>query len=420
MYLRFGYIPYPRWRRRWPGLVKIALNPLWERLYPVAEDDNPPPDPAAMADTLLRFGLMPDMTLREIRDALRDSRPQIADTRDLRLPPMPEQPVRPVRIPAQWEPMESIIVNWPVMYPPLWPLHAQMVEAIAPVAQAVITVPAPMWAHAAWLYLRRRGLLGVHGDQVRFMVIPTDDIWVRDHGPIIGLDADGQQVAFDAIYDHLPNYPQERDNAMTRYWAAQTETTLHPLNLHTEGGNLWSDGLGTLIMTEQIFYENRHLDRSALETYLHSVIDYEKLIITPRIYMESTGHVDLLLKLADPTTVLVSSARAELAEAPLRETVDIFRRETNARGERYTVVELPTPRLYFNWFVYPIRRSYTNALTVNGRVLVPVYGIRHDDTALRIYEQTMPGYTVIPIDCSIGANGGGAVHCMTKEVPAAR
>ena len=61
----------------------------------------------------------------------------------------------------------------------------------------------------------------------------------------------------------------------------------------------------------------------------------------------------------------------------------------------------------------------SHALTVNGRVLVPVFGVPTDGEALRVYRDAMPGHEVISIDCAAVVNGGGAVHCLTKEVPQA-
>jgi agmatine deiminase len=412
--LQFNYIPYPLWRRRWPGLLRPLLEALWPRIYPVDEDRNPPQDPATMANYLIHYRLLPGMDTEAIQQALTAHPAEVEHAPDSSPIPAPETPVR---LPAQWEPMEAVIVNWPVLYPPLWPLHAQMVEAIAPVAAVIVTVPAPMWAHAAHLFLAMRGHLGEQIDRVRFLVVPTDDIWVRDYGPIIGYDGNGGRVAINAIYDHLPNFPQVRDNAMPARWAAHTGMPLRDLKLHSEGGNLWSDGDGTLIMTEKIITANPPHTYESLQAYLRGFFDFEKLIITPRMAIESTGHVDLLVKPVDAATVLVSAPTTRTSAYQLRQTADLFRRETNARGKPYTVIELPTPPLYINWLAFPIRRSYSNALTINGRVLVPVYDIPDDERALRIYADAMPDYAIIPIDCRVGANGGGAVHCMTKEIP---
>ncbi|GAB4513264.1 MAG: agmatine deiminase family protein [Anaerolineae bacterium] len=417
--LRFNYIPYPLWRRRWPELVKTMAAPLWNSLYPVPEDTRPPQTAAEMADVLVRYRLLPEIDLRTLHNALRHSPAVIESTPDV--PALSSSaPGSPLRLPAQWEPMDSVILNWPVMYPPLWDLHAQMVEAIAPVANVILTVPAPMWGHAAWVYLSLRGRMQHCMERVRLFHLPTNDIWVRDHGPIVGYDAQGQRVALDAIYDHLPNYPQKLDDHMPARWAAHMGLPVHPLNLHTEGGNLWTDGAGTLIMTEQVFYENPTHDRQSLEAYLHTLLNFDKLILTPQLEHEETGHVDMLLKLATANTVLVSSPQGSGPNsAVLARALELFRGETNAAGERYTVIELPRPRLYTNWFTFTIHRTYTNSLTINGRVLVPTYGLPEDAQALAIYRQAMPGYDIVPIDCKVGINGGGAVHCMTKEVPRA-
>jgi agmatine deiminase len=413
---QFGYVPYPLWRRRWPGWLRPLLHGLWPAVYPTREDHKPPADAASMTHYLIRFRLLPEMDTASIYGALEERPAEIEIAPD-------EAPIAApddlVRLPAQWEPLEAVIVNWPVLYPPLWPLHAAMVEAIAPAAEVVITVPAPMWAHAAQIYLAARERLARHAERVRFLVLPTDDIWVRDYGPIVGLNASGGRVALSAIYDHLPNYPQLRDNSMALRWAAHTRIPLRPLFLHTEGGNLWTDGAGTLMMSERVLAANPGHNRASLETYLRTIIDFEKLIITPRLPLESTGHVDLLIKPVDAATVLISAPDSRTAARRLCAVKSLFQGETNARGERYDVIELPTPTLYVNWLAFPIRRSYTNALTVNGRVLVPVYGLPQDEQALRVYQQVLPGYDIIPIDCRVGVNGGGAVHCMTKEIPQA-
>ena len=427
--LQFNYVPYPLWRRHVPlplRPLKLLATRYLSRHYPVAEDRTPPKDPRRMARYLDHFRLMSSHSVDELSRLIEESEARIEDATSIALEATGTSSVQeknnhlPIRLPAQWETNQGILLNWPILYPPLWELHAQMTEAIAPVAEAVITIPAPMWAHAAWIYLRQRGKLSDDSlKNVRFLVLPTDDIWVRDYGPTIGLDSAGKRVVVDAIYDPLPFYPQARDDSMPLRFAAHEGFLSVDLALHHEGGNLWTDGAGMLIMTDHLFYTNPYYDRARMETLLHSTFAYDKLIITPHMAIEQTGHVDLVAKLADAQTVLVSAPCELTSAGRLRAVRDLFRHETNAHGQRYNVIELPTPPLYFN-FWYPIRRSYTNALTVNGRVLVPTYGIEWDDEALKIYAEAMPNHEIIPIDCKAGANGGGAVHCMTKEIPAGK
>jgi len=50
---------------------------------------------------------------------------------------------------------------------------------------------------------------------------------------------------------------------------------------------------------------------------------------------------------------------------------------------------------------------------------MPVFRVGQDARALAIYQNALPDFEIVPVDCSQAANGGGAVHCLTKEVPSA-
>ncbi|MBL8153368.1 MAG: agmatine deiminase family protein [Anaerolineae bacterium] len=408
--LQFQTVPYPLWRRRMPGWLRRASLPLLERWTAASADLHPPQTPEATTAYLLRWRLI-DPTEQD--SALR----ALADTRGIEAAaPFNEPPLADpgtIRLPSQWEPIETVLLSWPAFYPALWPLHTAMTAAIAPVAPVTILVPSALWGASVRWFLQRSGTVDL--DRVRFMALPTDDIWVRDYGPVIGRDAQGQRVCLKFIYAPLPSYPQDHDDTMALRWAAQVGIPTRRLDLHLEGGNIWSDGQGTVIVSEHAFHANPGLTVERLRVTLGA----DKLIVTPRLEREETGHVDLLVKLADARTVLLSRATGWLNGDNLRRARRVFETQTNAAGELYRIFDLPTPPLYLNWLCYPVWRSYTNALTVNGRVLVPVYGLREDAEALAVYRAAMPDYMVIPMDCSASVNDGGAVHCLTKEIPRA-
>lgn len=411
--LQFRYIPYPLWRKAVFPLLRPAVDLICRRYYPVDLDRVPPTMLESVAHYLRQWRLLPDAQTRDLETV----QPQFSERTAAFAS---AQDGAPIRLPAPWEAMESVLLNFPVIYPPLWPLYAQMIEAITPVAAVEITVPAPLWAHGIALYLRQRGKASL--ERVRFLDLAADDIWIRDYGPFVGYISDdhvpdGQRAVVAARYATHPSYPQARDDAMPGKYAALRGLPLREMPLHTEGGNFLTDGAGTLVMTTKVLRANPQLTRDSLEALLREYFDFEKLILTPYLNFESTGHVDLLVKLIDAQTLLISQPQTLTARGRLAQTIDLFSRETNARGQRYKIETLPTPSLYVNWFFYPIRRSYTNALTVNGRILVPIYGLPQDEVALDVYRRVAPEFSIVPIDCTIGVNGGGAVHCMTKEVP---
>ncbi|MCA9910348.1 MAG: agmatine deiminase family protein, partial [Anaerolineae bacterium] len=250
-----------------------------------------------------------------------------------------------------------------------------------------------------------------------FLHLPTDDIWVRDYGPFVGRTETGTRAIVDATFAPLAAYPQEQDNAVASRWAAHTGAVAQHFDFYTEGGNYWSDGQGTLLISDEISARYPHLPATEIETRLREAFQFDKLIVLPRLLGEETGHVDLVCKLVDAQTVLVNRPNGTRNDDRLVEAVRRLRQETNAQGQPYQVVELPFPARYYNWGMFAVWRSYTNSLTVNGRVLVPVFGIADDVQALRIYQDVMPDFEIVPIDCRIAANGGGAVHCLTKEIP---
>jgi agmatine deiminase len=409
---RWQYILYPFWRRTMPKALRPITDAILDQMFPTYIDKYPVREPAHIARYWVDENIMAG-DVAELTQAIESANP-IIETVALDAEPALYEgaPVRPV---AQWEPMQSVLMRFGTFYPPAWAMHAQMIEAISAVARVEIMVDSPLWAHAIHAYLQRR--FRANFANIIYLHVPTNDVWIRDYGAIMAHAPDGTRVAVNPTYAVLPQYPQADDNAMPERWSAHRGIPVLPMHLHTEGGNLWADGTGTLIMTSQIFYSNRYYERDTLEAYLHTIFDFEKLIITPRMTLEETGHVDLLAKLASADTILLSQANTSTSAETLRKIKRQFERETNAQGTPYRVLELPTPSLYINWGIHTIRRAYTNALTVNGRVLVPVYGVREDEQALRVYETAMPDHDIIPIDSSEGINGGGAVHCMTREIP---
>lgn len=408
--IRFDFIPYPLWRRR--GVPPI--HTLWSAVSTADADAHPPLSIEGQTHYMARWRILPPgMDARAAHRALiAQPEPTVIAAPQA----MPGEAFdAPLRLPAQWEPMEAVVVAFPVLYPPLWETHLQMIEAISPVARVDVLLPHPAWARLIGLHLAARGK--AHADAIRLIHLPTDDIWVRDYGAIVGALPDGRRAALSAIYDPLPTYPQTRDDAMPARYAALIGAPCAALDLHTEGGNIWSDGAGTILMSDDLYHRHPDAPREAIRERLRAAIACTVILTIPPLRHEETGHVDLAIRLADAHTILIAD-ETPFNRDRLRETRARLERAVSAAGEPYRLIRLPMPDPYLNWGVFPVWRSYTNALTVNGRVLVPTFGIPQDEPALEVYRRAMPGHTVIAIDCAAAANGGGAVHCLTKEVPA--
>jgi len=59
--------------------------------------------------------------------------------------------------------------------------------------------------------------------------------------------------------------------------------------------------------------------------------------------------------------------------------------------------------------------TYANFLFVNGAILVPIYNVETDKTALTIFEKTFPDKDIVALDCSLLIRQHGSLHCVTMN-----
>ena len=145
----------------------------------------------------------------------------------------------------------------------------------------------------------------------------------------------------------------------------------------------------------------------------------ETLIVVPPLRMEDTGHVDVFVKLATPDTVLVTEPRSIVNGRRLTEAAEVLDAAATRSAAPIVSWRCPACPHYSNWGIVRVWPNYTNALTVNGRVMVPTYrDPERDAAALAVYRQVMPEHEIIGIDARIAANAVGTVHCLTMQIPA--
>src|SRR4051812_34288575 len=68
--LQFNTIPYPLWRRKLPFGLSHLIQPLAERYLAAEADLSPPTTPAAMADYMARWGLLPNINIHQAIELL--------------------------------------------------------------------------------------------------------------------------------------------------------------------------------------------------------------------------------------------------------------------------------------------------------------------------------------------------------------
>ncbi len=338
------------------------------------------------------------------------------------------------RWPAEWEPHDATWLawphkasSWPGKFEPVPGIFVEMVRALLPGERVEILVLSE--EHGAEVRrLLRAG--GVDGSVVRLHVLPTDDAWIRDHGPIFvqraRADGQGTEVAattwgYNAWGGKYP--PWDLDQLVSREIARRLAVPAFAGGMILEGGSIEGDGEGTLLTTESCLLNpnrNPHLDRVAIERRLREFLGVEKILwLGDGILGDDTdGHVDDLTRFVAPARVVtvVEDDPADENHRPLRENLERLRGMTDARGRRLEVLELPMPRpLHEQDQRMPA--SYANFYVGNAAVLVPVFDDPNDTRALSVLTDAFPGRRVTGIRATDLVWGLGAFHCLSQQQP---
>lgn len=325
------------------------------------------------------------------------------------------------RLPGEFEPLEAVWVT-PPHNPETWPgcLEEAQRQHAAFVDELCRHVP----VHR----------IGVDHDW------PTTDSWVRDYGPLFVVNREGRVACHDFCFNGWGGkYGGEGgayacDDEIPRRIAALLDLPvwLHPEIL--EGGSVDSNGRGTILTTEQcLLNDNRNsaLDRSALESLMHASFGSRHIVWLPGGIAgdDTDGHIDDIARFTDPHTIVACRAPVGHADHAMLEAN--FIALENARdqdGEKLRVIALPVPEPIFYDFPPdrfgpggrgPVPASYANFLFANDAVLVPVFGQKSDEPALRIIEKAS-GRRAIGIRSEFLVVGLGALHCLSMQQPAGR
>ena len=264
---------------------------------------------------------------------------------------------------------------------------------------------------------------------------PTNDAWVRDHGPIFAVRDRGgarERLALDFGYDAWGGKypPYDLDDAIPRRVAAALGLPRLEPGFVLEGGSVDGDGAGTVLTTETCLLKPTRrkpgeTERTApeMERRLAAWLGARRVVwLGGEVEGDDTdGHVDDLARFAAPGVVVagVEPDAADPNSAPLADNLRRLRAARDAAGRALAVVELPMPPPVV-WRGERCPASYLNFYLANGAALVPVFGVREDARALAALRELWPGRDVVPVPARHLVVGLGAVHCLTQQEPRAQ
>lgn len=318
----------------------------------------------------------------------------------------------------EFDPLAGVLLRWPFDWPQLRDEYAVMVDAILKSgAGAVIWVDTWWQRLRAGLYLTRRG---VDPSTVTWVVEDTDSVWMRDYGPLYLYGKEPQEwgVVDFHYYDGRPN-DDDTPLVVADGNAKDVVDRQFTRVLYTEGGNINTDGLGSVLYSRRTYDGNFTLSTAEVDERIVSALNADNNIVLQDPSLDATGHVDMFSKIVSRDTILVARHDPDETDYQvLEDNALLLQASVNGDGTPWNVVRIRQPDVYYQFFISPVVRTYTNSLIVNDRVIVPVYGIEDDAEALAVYAAVFPDKIIVPLDANDIIEASGAWHCVTMEFPA--
>jgi agmatine deiminase len=272
-------------------------------------------------------------------------------------------------------------------------------------------------------------------------IIPNDDVWARDCGPIF-LKNDLGELAVTAwnFNGWGERYPYKKDRLVPKKVAEALSLPLYTAPITLEGGAIEVNGKGTLIATRSsIINPNRNLGKSQaeIESAIGEYLGIDHIIWlsgAPREFCDLVGsdtdlHVDAYARFTDESTVLYSWTGDEANNFYpfLKQHRDELQNAVTESGKALTLVPLPKPENEMYSTLIDTTRapfetvlsltSYANFYIANNIVLVPVYGDVNDAAAKAILAEHFPDRDIIGVPAWATAELGGMMHCVTQQQP---
>src|SRR5688572_5663859 len=350
-------------------------------------------------------------------------------------------------MPAEFEPHAGCWMLWPER-PDNWREDARPAQqSFTAVARAISQFEPVSVGVSARLYKQAREQLP---EGVRVVELSSDDCWMRDVGPTFVVNARGDVRAVHWRFNAWGGLegglysPWDRDELVARKVLEIEGRDRYAADFVNEGGSIHVDGQGTLLVTEQCnLNRNRNpaLTRAALEQRLRQYLGVTTIVWLGEgvVDDETGGHIDNLVCFARPGEVCLTWTD-DANDPQSRVSRDAYERlmeARDARGRRFKVHKLPAPgplAMSATEAAGVVSRpstrarcagdrlaaSYVNFYIANSGIVAPLLDPRTDRAALAKLRRIFPGRRVVGVPAREVLLGGGNIHCITQQVPAAR
>ncbi|MFN8345097.1 MAG: agmatine deiminase family protein [Spirosomataceae bacterium] len=351
------------------------------------------------------------------------------------------------RTAAEWEPAKGTMIVWPLCVP-----YKLAIELAKDNHLYTLVANDSAKNEAATWYNR----WGIAPETNTFVYAPqgVDAWWTRDWGPSAIFTPDGTMKLGDGKYIYsTPITKMGCDDSLRFLYTdpknkiIKTETDdnatlplgkglgikVMDLPYITTGGNVLTDGLGTAFSSCVLLNENRFygIPQEKFFRLNKQLAGFSRYPILSNFEKMGIQHLDCFMKLLDEERILVAEPPKDHELYPVYENIvqHELKKLKSVYGRPYQIIRIKIGR-----YNQKDLAAYTNSIIVNKTVYVPLFQIKEDSTALKTWQQALPGYTVKGFTFALkdepivskamkenyktgyGWNSGDALHCRTRAI----
>ena len=326
-------------------------------------------------------------------------------------------------MPGEWQSHQQTWMMWPPgLDPERYPNIDTMRAAYAETANLISEFePVTIIANENDI----NSLSSMITNNVSTMVKQIDDSWCRDSGPTF-ISNNAKIAGVDWTFNNYGEAtgPDYINDAKIAGKILKHLDILHfkaPIVL--EGGAIHSDGMGTLMLTEDVIFDpsrNPGLDKKEAEYILEKYLGVENFIwlIAALEYDDTGGHIDNLACFTPNKQILAltESNQQDSNFDRLQENMDRLKHAKNINGDNYEIISIQQPS-YRKFLNERMALSYINFYIANDAIVLPVFNDPMDKNAIDTISKVFHDRKIVTLEGSRIVEGGGGVHCITQQQP---
>ncbi len=239
---------------------------------------------------------------------------------------------------------------------------------------------------------------------ISFDFLPqTKDVWAVDYMPIQTDLNKFLRFVYNPSYLQTKKYLKTISDVDEICKAIGIETL--KTDIIIDGGNVtrWTN---KVIMTDRVFKDNPTFERKQLIKKLYELLQVDKLYFVPEQPGDFTGHSDGMVRFVDEHTVIINDYKKE----------NFYRAfEIAIQNTGLDYITIPY-NVYDNKSIDHANGDYINYLQMKNTVIIPTFGIKEDDLAVRQLETIFAGQTIATIESNEIAYDGGILNCITWNI----